>query len=66
MHPWQLKNPLFNDLCGQGRNKDIKDFPEFNENEGITYLNLWDTMKDTQSKLHLPPILSSTRDDNAS
>ena len=25
--------------------KDIKDFVEFNENEGIAYPNLWDTMK---------------------
>jgi hypothetical protein len=25
--------------------KEIKDFMEFNKNEGITYPNLWDIMK---------------------
>jgi len=30
---------------GQRRNKEIKDFLEFNENGGTAHPNLWDTMK---------------------
>ena len=35
-----IKPPL-----GQGRNKEIKDFVEFNKSDGTEYPNLWDTMK---------------------
>jgi hypothetical protein len=40
-----LNNSLLNDLwVGEEIKKDMKDFVEFNENEGTTYPNLWDTM----------------------
>jgi hypothetical protein len=34
-----------NNLVKEEINKEIKDFLEFNENEDISYQNLWDTMK---------------------
>jgi len=37
---------LLNDnLVEEEIKKEITDFVEFNEREGTTYLNLWDTMK---------------------
>jgi hypothetical protein len=43
---WELNNTLLNDnLVKEEIKKKIKDSLEFNENEAITYPNLWDTMK---------------------
>ena len=37
--------------------KEIKDFSEFNENEGPTYPNLWDTMNALLRRKYIPECL---------
>jgi len=45
-YTWKLNNALLNDnLVKEEIKKEIKDYLEFNENEGTTYSNLWDTMQ---------------------
>jgi hypothetical protein len=47
---WKMNNNLLNDNSVKEEIK--KHFLEFNENEGTTYLNIWDIMKaDQRGKL---------------
>ena len=41
----EIEQRSFDSTMGQGRNKEIKDFLKFNENEHTTYPILWNTMK---------------------
>ena len=48
-YTWKLKSALLKHcLVKEEMKKEIKDFSEFNENENISYQNLWDTMKAVQ------------------
>jgi hypothetical protein len=48
-YPHKLNNSLLYDHWFRKEiKKEIKDFLEFNENDDISYTNLWDTMKAAQ------------------
>jgi len=45
-YTWKLNDCLLNgNLVKEEIKKEIKNFPEFNENKGRTYTNLWHTVK---------------------
>jgi hypothetical protein len=45
-YTWKLNNILLNEnLVREEIKKEIKDILEFNENDAITYPNIWNTMK---------------------
>ena len=45
-YTWKPNKALLNDnLVKEEMKKEIKDFLEFNENKGTTYLKVWNTMK---------------------
>lgn len=40
-----MNNFLLNDHWVKNRKREMKDFLEFNENEGTAYINIWNTIK---------------------
>jgi hypothetical protein len=57
----KLHNSLLSDHWLKGEiKKEMKDFLEFNENEGPTYPNLWDTIKAVLSAFIKKPLKSHT------